>query len=649
MMRSRRHDDGGPLSAQGEQLLSRAVAEMRAAGRDDLADRVEEERHRSRDPRRTILVAGEFKKGKSSVINSLLKARVCPMDPVAATLVPIVVRHGPARSARVVHHQPADGDTSGAHDADPLVSTWITDAPQSEETISLRDVDALATDLDGGEARPEAMSIIIDLPRRLLESGIVFIDAPGLNGGLAASHASATLRTLARSDAMIFVTDASQELTASEVDVLRMAVRVNPNLMLALTKTDLYPMWRQVLELNRGHLARAVIDVPIFPLSAPLRRHALRSRDHGLDVASGYPALAAHIDDEILGATQQFGLRMAGRSAQLGLGQLRATMAAQYQALHDPVHADRLEAQLVVAELKAERLLSSSSDWQIRLIDSSGDRRSEIDRAWTRRYRALRDEVDDRIRRVDPADEWPELEAWIRQRANETSIEHVVDIREHIDAIVAEVTDVFAADLDDLDLYDNLPAPPNGQHAPEQPELQQWSWMEVSKALVRGWTGGASIPDKVQAALALLTVAIPATTPFAVASVALGVATAGLAVRKRRATQLEANRAAAARAAHDYIDDLSEITQKDSADAIGRAVSELREYLQVRSAEVVRTAQRNRESAARAFKADRATRTRKLEQLGADMARITALLAALDMLIDEPHVGDPSVTAGADA
>ena len=42
----------------------------------------------------TVAVVGEFKKGKSSLVNALVNAEVCPADPVYATVAPIVVRHG---------------------------------------------------------------------------------------------------------------------------------------------------------------------------------------------------------------------------------------------------------------------------------------------------------------------------------------------------------------------------------------------------------------------------------------------------------------------------------------------------------------------------------------------------------------------------
>ena len=51
-----------------------------------------------------MLVVGEFNKGKSSLVNALLNARVCATDADVATAVPTLVRYAPefgalARSA----------------------------------------------------------------------------------------------------------------------------------------------------------------------------------------------------------------------------------------------------------------------------------------------------------------------------------------------------------------------------------------------------------------------------------------------------------------------------------------------------------------------------------------------------------------------
>ena len=59
----------------------------------------------------------------------------------------------------------------------------------------------------------------------------------------------------------VLVTDAAHELTAPEIEFLRHALELCPVAVCALTKTDLYPHWRKIKQLDEGHLRNAGFDV----------------------------------------------------------------------------------------------------------------------------------------------------------------------------------------------------------------------------------------------------------------------------------------------------------------------------------------------------------------------------------------------------
>ena len=73
------------LAAEAVDLGLRACA---AYGRADLAARLEAAQRTLADPAVHIVVAGEFKQGKSSLVNALIGATVCPVDDDVATAVP---------------------------------------------------------------------------------------------------------------------------------------------------------------------------------------------------------------------------------------------------------------------------------------------------------------------------------------------------------------------------------------------------------------------------------------------------------------------------------------------------------------------------------------------------------------------------------
>ena len=85
-------------------------------------------------------------------------------------------------------------------------------------------------------------------------AGCKLVDSPGV-GGLDSSNALATLSALSSAHAVLLVSDASQEYTEPEVQFLKHAMRISPNVAAVLAKTDLYPEWRQIEQIDRGHLS----------------------------------------------------------------------------------------------------------------------------------------------------------------------------------------------------------------------------------------------------------------------------------------------------------------------------------------------------------------------------------------------------------
>ena len=80
-----------------------------AYGREDLTGRVDELASRFEDPSARVVVAGDFKQGKSSLVNGLLRYAVCPVDDDLATSVPTGCCFGETTSA-VVLRRSADGE-----------------------------------------------------------------------------------------------------------------------------------------------------------------------------------------------------------------------------------------------------------------------------------------------------------------------------------------------------------------------------------------------------------------------------------------------------------------------------------------------------------------------------------------------------------
>src|SRR5215470_2018655 len=340
-------------------LIDAALAEARGYGRDDLAARLSDQLRRLASPTCSVLVVGEFNKGKSSLVNALLNARVCATDADIATAVPTFVRYG---EQLATYGRSADDGRNGGQ-------------PQP---IELTDFERLVTRTDRDRQAVTFAAVDVSVPRQLLRDGLVLVDTPGVGGGLSSAHAAATLRALASADAVVFVTDASQELTAPELALLRRAKELCPRLVCALTKTDFYPEWRRILDIDHAHLRRARLDITLLPLSAPLRQHALRTGDRDMNVESGYPRLTAE-----LRTTLEMGAAGAGTAAvaaaHSALNQLVAQVATEHGELTDPEHHRTRLAKLTEAKQQADKLRGSGARWQQALADRIADLASTVD------------------------------------------------------------------------------------------------------------------------------------------------------------------------------------------------------------------------------------------------------------------------------
>ncbi len=137
-------------------------------------------------------------------------------------------------------------------------------------SIPPEDVGGWVAERDGQETRRGVEVVEVGLPDPFLERGIALVDTPGV-GGLNAAHAAATLAFLPSADALVFVTDASAELSAPELAFLTSARSAGPPILIAVTKVDIYPEWRRIIAIDEGHLGAIGMDDVPFGLSSVLR------------------------------------------------------------------------------------------------------------------------------------------------------------------------------------------------------------------------------------------------------------------------------------------------------------------------------------------------------------------------------------------
>jgi len=316
-----------------------ALAEQRR----DLESVISSElQHLERQDALTAVVAAEVSRGKSLLINALVGAEdLLPVDLDVSTGVHVVVRYDDPPSARVYKRN----TTTPLPAQISRIADWIsvTGNPENAKAVAYVDV---------------------GVPSALLAEGISFIDTPGV-GGLNTAHAATTLAAISDGDALVFVLDASAPLSRPELDFLAKAGQRIQTVILVMTKADVFPGWRAILDEDRQLLKKyspRFADQEIMLVRSPHYFGSLRRRADGNTAAadrlldlSGIPQLSARLRRDLIRRAGAIRIINGHRLAMTVLWQLDKGCQDQAAALKGdtaPVQALQ-EKQKELAEHKA--------------------------------------------------------------------------------------------------------------------------------------------------------------------------------------------------------------------------------------------------------------------------------------------------------
>ncbi|MFF1252859.1 dynamin family protein [Pseudarthrobacter sp. NPDC058329] len=447
-------------AAQLVRLVQQGLELVGTGDRADLRKRLDQAMGRLEDPSIRVIVVGEFKQGKSKLINALVTAPVCPVDDDIATSVPTVVRYGdPASAAILVPRAGADpGDEAGVE----------------RQSVPIADLASYVSERGNPGNSKKLVAGEVYLPRKVLMGGLTVIDSPGV-GGLNSSHTLTTLTALPTADAMLLVSDASQEYTEPELRFLRQAMRITPSVVGVLSKTDLYPDWRHVEEIDRGHLAQVAADIPLFSVSSDLRLEAARLQDGELNAESGFPVLMTHIRQEIVGKAERLQRRSVSQDLLSVCENLRLSLQSELEALENPERTPQMIAGLEAARAEADDLRKRSARWQITLNDGISDLIADMEYDLRDRLRRIQREGETAIDQGDPGPAWPEFSKWLEECAAAAISDTFVWTNERAQWLAAQVAEHFAAEEvtlpvlhvsdtgDALDPVDDMPTLDDGR------------------------------------------------------------------------------------------------------------------------------------------------------------------------------------------
>jgi hypothetical protein len=558
---------------------------------------------RLHNPRVRVLVVGEFKQGKSMLVNALVNAPICPIDDDISTSVPTVVRYAHHPSATLVR------GAWGSGDADEREERYQVPIEQLASHVSEADNPGNRAGLKYAEA---------GIPRDILADGLELVDTPGV-GGLGSVQGSATMAMLPSADAILLVSDAAAEYSRPELEFLRQAKLVCPNVACVLTKIDLYPRWQWIAKLDRGHLRTAGIDAELLPASSMLRLHASRARDNALNAESGFPALVTFLRERVLGQSQRMANRAAANDVVTITAQLASGMRAELAACEDPERAAELVAELEQARQRASGLRDRGSRWAQVLNDGIADLNVDVDYDLRDRMRVIVRDAEKVLDDADPKKVWDQFAAQLEEQAAAAVATNFLWATERARWLAAQVAGLFEEDGAQAlpRLRTARAAAPEVIAEIERPGGEKFGVGQQAFVGLRGGYMGT-----LMAGMASTFMGLSLLNPF---SAAAGLLMGGKMVRDESRRLLDRRRMEAKNTVRRYVDDVSFQVGKQSRDMLRYVQRDLRDHFTARSDELARSAQESLIAAERALQAGEAERQQRIADLHAELERIAAL------------------------
>lgn len=262
---------GSPTASESARALERRLAENRF----------------------NVVVFGEFKRGKTTLVNALLGAEMLPAAVVPLTSIVTAVTYGGEVAARVSYEGGREEEVPAGDLAD-----YVTERGNPGNHLGVRQA-------------------VLAYPAEDLRDGVFLVDTPGV-GSVYRHNTEAARRFLPEADAAIFITSADPPISDAERAFLEEIRDEAGRLFFVLNKVDyLSGLDRdEAAAFTRGVIADAIgHDVRLYPLSARRALLAKLVQDEDELVASGLPLFERDLRDFLFREKGRAVLESAARRA----------------------------------------------------------------------------------------------------------------------------------------------------------------------------------------------------------------------------------------------------------------------------------------------------------------------------------------------
>jgi GTPase SAR1 family protein len=202
-----------PNAVPGEgQALSRLAEIAEMLGEGPVGADVRQLVARINEGRFFVACVGQFKRGKSTLLDALVGEPILPTGVVPVTTVPTVLRYGTQRTARVL-----------------IDSKWKTIQPEELPQYVSEELNP--------ENKKRVDGVEAFVPSRLLASGMCLVDTPGI-GSVFAGNTETTKDFIPQIDAAILVVGADPPISGEELALIEAVAANVDEILIVLNKID---------------------------------------------------------------------------------------------------------------------------------------------------------------------------------------------------------------------------------------------------------------------------------------------------------------------------------------------------------------------------------------------------------------------------
>lgn len=298
-----------------------------------------------------VVTVGEMKRGKSSLMNALLEEMIFPVNTSVATNVVTIARFGKKEKVEAIIEEMKDGVLT------PIV-----------KTITRAEIPDYVSEQGNPSNFRNVKVLNIEVPNPVLQEGIVFVDTPGV-GSLNINHAETTYGFLPNADLLLFVCDSSAGLTETETNFLKRGYRYCKNILFPLTKKDLNPQYKEIMQDNQHKISEALgiseEEVKVIPISSSAKLRYQETGSKAMLASSNFAEFENAIWSTIAAKRGEIMFVPFVERVRQELYKMADSIAAQYQLLESDKEKLSVLAEELNKEIESYNVLKKSdASWK---------------------------------------------------------------------------------------------------------------------------------------------------------------------------------------------------------------------------------------------------------------------------------------------